>query len=187
MVATTLTLAGCASAGAVPSAADAAGSLSGSRSATKSPTPTPTAQPWAEVTDGTWTPISRAVALGQPASSNPFAYSVTVTGVPTLTILGDRVTMTSPVSITHTQDDLTRNTVAYATHPIWTPGNLNYPEHDEAYGTHPDMKCAAEKIAVGETTTCTVAFTAPPREIQNSYWQFVGVDSAAWPSQPGRN
>lgn len=66
---------------------------------------------------------------------------------------------------------------------FFTPVNVNYPEHNEAYGLDTDFTCAREQIKVGQTTSCTVGFTAPAREIQDSFWQIGGLNAAAWPGQ----
>ena len=57
---------------------------------------------------------------------------------------------------------------------------------DESHGVNTTVTCENDRITVGETTTCTVAFKAPATEIPKSYWQINGQSVGAWPSQIAR-
>ncbi|RII95474.1 hypothetical protein DZF95_00880 [Clavibacter michiganensis] len=48
---------------------------------------------------------------------------------------------------------------------LFMPGVVDDSNMSETYGSVTDVLCDAKTIAVGESTSCTVSFTAPAREI----------------------
>lgn len=139
-------------------------------------------EPWTEVQDGTWD--YGDVELGQGVTQRLSDYEITVQGLPVLTTLdGKKVRMESELSVKRLGDDHDEKEITESEKVFFTPGNLNYPEHDEVYGIYPNFSCDQEQISVGQSTTCRVSFEAPAAEIQDSYWVINGLDAAAWPGQ----
>jgi hypothetical protein len=134
---------------------------------------------WGDVSFGQPTPI-RTMPIGAPE-----AYSFTITAPPTLTTFdeGKSVTISSPVSVHRVNEG--RDDVIDEKFFIYEPGVIpaNVVDMNEAYGTNPDVQCQNNFPPVGETTTCTVSFTAKPNEIPNSFWQINDYRVGTWPSQ----
>lgn len=142
---------------------------------------------WNDVTDGVWD--HGDYGLGEPVRGNQRAtgnlssdYEITIPEPPVLTLDG-RVTMTSRVLVTRVQDLGFGENVTRSQRIWFQPGNFGYPRHDEAYGLHTRFTCEREQLEIGESTECTVSFSAPVDEIQDSYWIVNGRRVAAWPSQ----
>jgi len=91
--------------------------------------------------------------------------------------------MTSPLVVTRVEDRGFGEPIAESEHFVFVPGVADDSNMSEAYGTLTDIVCEAETIAAGRSTSCTVSFAAPAREIQNSYWMVNGLKAAAWPGQ----
>ena len=140
-------------------------------------------QPWTDVTDGNWD--HGDAALGQPIEASFGEYSITVTAPPTLTTStqGATVTMTSPITVDRLSDRGFGRNLSDDIAVFFTPGNLDYLEHSETYGTYTEFVCDPEVLPAGKRATCTVSFTAKSDEIQDSHWDIAGKIAAAWPSQ----
>jgi hypothetical protein len=145
--------------------------------------PSLSAVPWADVTDGSW--AYGDASLGQPVTRPTSEYSISVSGSPSLTTSdsGETVKMTSPVTVARTEDLGFGERITESENFFFKPGVVDESNMSETYGTLTDVLCDAETIAVGESTSCTVSFTAPAREIQNSHWMINGQNAAAWPGQ----
>lgn len=150
---------------------------------------------WEGITDGTW--AGGDYALGQtvhpkiaPLTGNLWwDFDFTVTGPPVLTTKdgGETVTMTSTLAVTRVQDAWPDETFNDSV-PLYFEAGVR-PESErmnESWGVHTARECEQDILALGDSTTCTVAFTTTPDAIQDSYWQADVIFVAAWPSQqPG--
>jgi hypothetical protein len=145
--------------------------------------PSPSAAPWTEVTDGTW--AYGDASLGQAVTRPTSEYSISMSGPPSLATSdgGETVTMTSPLTVARVEDRGFGEPITESENFFFMPGVVDDSNMSETYGTLTDVQCDAETIAVGESTSCTVSFTAPAREIQNSHWMINGQNAAAWPGQ----
>jgi hypothetical protein len=142
--------------------------------------------------DGGWQKSvpSDAVSFGQwtPAGSGPLnqaEYVFAITAAPALTTYDDgkHVTMTSTVTVRRTQDKGFDEGITDQTF-MFSPGTYA-PENNqnEDYGESTHVTCQPDRIQVGQTATCTVAFDAVASEIKNSYWNIGSYSVGAWPSQ----
>jgi hypothetical protein len=143
----------------------------------------PSPVPWVEVTDGAWD--YGDASLGQAIKRPTSEYAVSVSGPPSLVTSdgGETVTMTSPLTVARVEDRGFGEPIAESEHFSFVPGVVDDSSMSETYGTLTNVLCDADVIADGESTSCTVSFTAPAREIQNSHWIINGSKAAAWPSQ----
>jgi hypothetical protein len=135
------------------------------------------------VTDGTW--AYGDASLGQAITRPTSEYSILVSGAPSLTTIdgGETITMTSPLTVARVEDRGFGEPIAESEHFFFMPGIVDDSNMSETYGTLTDVRCEAETITEGESTSCTVSFTAAAREISNSYWTINGLKAAAWPGQ----
>ncbi|WP_316318498.1 hypothetical protein [Clavibacter michiganensis] len=135
------------------------------------------------MTDGTW--AYGDAALGQAITRPTSEYSILVSGAPTLTTIdgGETVTMTSPLTVARLEDRGFGEPLAESENFFFVPGIVDESNMSETYGTLTDLRCEAETLTEGESTSCTVTFTAPAREIPNSHWTINGLSAAAWPGQ----
>lgn len=167
----------------------ACGTDSDTGSFTTDPSPAPSRVPWSGApTDGTW--ASGDVSFGQPTplSEGPLnEYSFAIVAPPTLTTAdnGKTVTMTSTMNVHRVRDKGFNEDISEANFFAFNPGVLpgSVVDMNEDYGEDTDVQCQNDRPRPGETTTCTLAFTAPADEIANSYWSINDYSVGAWPSQ----
>ncbi|WP_298040899.1 PASTA domain-containing protein [uncultured Microbacterium sp.] len=153
----------------------------------------PPAEPWDGLTDGTWE--GGDFTLGESVlppvagltGNMRWDWEFIVTGPPTLTTTdgGERITMSSPLTVTRIQNAWPDEQFQDDMQFIFRPGEV--PEHakmNESWGVHTDIECTQETLQLNEATTCLVSFVAEPEAIANSYWRVNRTfDVAAWPGQ----
>lgn len=132
-----------------------------------------------DVSYGTPTPIR------ENAAGPRDEYTFTISAPPTLTTEdgGATVLMSSSVAVTRVHDKGFGKPISESESFWFAPGSSAEPTMSETYGTYTDVACERDVLAVGEATTCTVAFEAPANEIQDSYWEINQFRVGAWPSQ----
>ena len=92
--------------------------------------------------------------------------------------------MVSNVTVNRVQDNGSGKTVDKGNVFLFVPGKTaDIYQYDESHGTNPDVNCQKDRITVSESTTCTIAFTAPGSEIRNSYWEIDAQAIGTWPGQ----
>jgi len=144
------------------------------------PAPEPT--PWAGPADGTWS--FGDIGFEQPYKHLYDEWQVRVRGLPQFGQLqpDGQVTVTGSFLVERLEDHGNGASAAGDNHFFFRPGNRSHLD-DESYGVYTTVKCDADQVAAGESTTCNASFTAPTDEMQNFYWIVNAKDYAAWPSQ----
>ena len=150
-----------------------------------SPAPEPVSEPWVGPSDGTWD--YGDAELGQPVKTRLSDYAITVTSTPVFGPLDDggRVEVSASLRVKRVEDrgDRYGTKITESEKVAFTPGNLSYPRHNEAYGLKTEFVCEPGEISVGEKAKCTVSFTAPADEMPDFHWWINGEAAAAWPGQ----
>jgi hypothetical protein len=138
--------------------------------------------------DGTW-PDAASDRIPYGTTSTPTGvfrdYAFAITQPPQLTTDdgGSTVTMTSNVTVTRVAAKSDPGeTIPESNKFMFSPGFYSAASN-ESHGVDTDVSCQKSTLAVGESTVCKVAFTAPASEIKDSYWSINAKSMATWPSQ----
>jgi hypothetical protein len=112
-------------------------------------------------------------------------YTFTISTPPRLTTDdgGKTILMSSDVAVTRVHDRGFGEPISESENFFFSPGSDAEQRLDESYAINTDVTCQNDTLAVGESTTCTVAFEAPANEIKDSYWRINQLRVGTWPSQ----
>lgn len=133
------------------------------------------------ITDGTWE--HGDYAIGEPVAVSVSDYVFTITGPPTMTVEGDDVTVSSPLSVFYPEKK--DYSISIAEEPFAFIPGTTAAEHleDESWGNYTRVVCDQDPPELGQTAVCTLSFTAPMSEIQDFHWLIYTSAVAAWPGQ----
>lgn len=135
-----------------------------------------------------WT-VEDPVPFGQtsPPARGAFPdYTFLIDTPPELTTsdAGKTVRMASKVRVNRVASKDDDEPLAKALNVIFRPGvTSDLYSMDESHGADVDVSCAQDRLAVGQSTDCTLSFTAPASEIKDSYWSINNAAMGAWPGQ----
>ncbi len=157
-----------------------------------SPSVSQQVEPWAAApTDGVWpgdaydrVPFGGLTPIPPGGAFTEFQFAVIEPPLLTTEDSGKLVTITSKLLVQRVEDKGFAGGISESQSFIFQPGTTSAQNMmDESHGTNPNVTCQNDRPRIGESTECSIAFTAPASEIPNSYWTVNRWDVGTWPSQ----